>query len=289
MHRQPFFFFVFPAWRNYHHGVISRQGNKVKKEILCIPCSLFQNEIMKVLFSLIFVVISFTCLIFPVSSESGEEPDPDLFQNLSLSVPPTGTAILGTDESMHEYKNWLDECAHRLTNYSNQVLTLLGMREMDWTENLPVSEPVTTLSPVQVPVATVQTPDPLGDSPTLMTVTTITGESGSQSVNVIVPYGYWEMWYTADPVVTGAQDSHSATGTNSAVFPSLSVVIRNAATGERIETVEPPGGLDIYLWQRSGDPRPWSKKFYEGENEYTFDMTARHLKSYLIEVRVPKT
>ena len=142
---------------------------------------------------------------------------------------------------------------------------------------------------VQIPIATVQTPDPLGESSKLMTVTTITGESGRQSVNVTVPYGYWEMWYTADPIVTGGQDSHSATGTNSAVFPSLSVVISDAARGEEIETVEPPGGLDISLWQRSGDPRPWSQKFYEGNKEYTFDITARHLNSYMIEVRVPKT
>jgi hypothetical protein len=105
-------------------------------------------------------------------------------------------------------------------------------------------------------------------------------------VNVTVPYGYWELWYTADPLVTGGQDSHSATGINSAVFPTLSVVVSDAATGGVIETIEPPGGLDISLWQRSGDPRPWSAKFYEGNKEYSFDITARNLKSYVIEVRV---
>jgi hypothetical protein len=145
----------------------------------------------------------------------------------------------------------------------------------------------TTVTPTMTPT-TIPTPDPLGESPKLMTVTTVTGVSGRQSVNVTVPYGYWEMWYTVDPIVTGGQDSHSATGTNSAVFPSLSVVVSDAASGEAIETVEPPGGLDINLWQRSGDPRPWSKKFYEGNKVYSFDITARNLKSYMIEVRVPK-
>lgn len=133
---------------------------------------------------------------------------------------------------------------------------------------------------------TLRTPDPLGENPGLKTVTTITGGSGRQSVNVTVPYGYWELWYTADPLVTGGQDSHSATGINSAVFPTLSVVVSDAATGGVIETIEPPGGLDISLWQRSGDPRPWSAKFYEGNKEYSFDITARNLKSYVIEVRV---
>lgn len=147
--------------------------------------------------------------------------------------------------------------------------------------------PTTTITPTMTETA-VPTPDPLGDSPTLVTVSAITGVSGTKSVNVSVPYASWEMWYTADPISTGGQDSHSSTGSNSAVFPSLSIVVRDAATGDEIETVEPPGGLDTTLWQRRGDPRPWSKKFYQGYKNYTFDITARHIKSYLIEVRVPK-
>jgi hypothetical protein len=243
---------------------------------------------MNNIFSLILVLIFFSCLVIPVSSESDEGPNPGEIQNLSLVAPPTGTAPLGTHESMDEYQIWLNECGHRLTTYSNLVLKSFGMKEMDWSEQIPATEPVTTLSTVQIPVAATPTADPLGESPTLMTVKIITGESGRQSVNVSVPYGYWEMWYTADPIVTGGQDSHSATGTNSAVFPRLSVVITDA-NGNEVDTVEPPGGLDTYLWQRSGDPRPWSKKFYNGNKEYTFDITAKHLKSYVIEVRVPKT
>jgi hypothetical protein len=126
----------------------------------------------------------------------------------------------------------------------------------------------------------------LRESPGLKTVQLITGGSGSQSVNVIVPAGYWELWYSADPLVTGGQDSHSATGTNSAVFPSLSIKVTDAGDGSEIRTVEPPGGLDSALWDRAGDPRPWSEKFYQGNKEYTFDITARHLNSYVLEVRV---
>jgi len=149
-----------------------------------------------------------------------------------------------------------------------------------------ITQPITTVL-TKIPV-TVQTPDPLGESSTLMTVKTITGVSGTQSVNVTVPNGYWEMWYTADPLVTGGQDSHSATGTNSAVFPTFSVVVRDAASGDEIETVEPPGGLDVNLWKRSGDPRPWSTKFYNGNKAFIFDITAHRVKSYTLEVRVPK-
>ena len=53
-------------------------------------------------------------------------------------------------------------------------------------------------------------------------------------------------------------------------------------------TVEPPGGLDKTLWQKSGiDPRPWKQKFYEGNKEYYLVITAKHLTSYTIEARVP--
>lgn len=152
----------------------------------------------------------------------------------------------------------------------------------------PATLAAATLPPETAAPTTIPTPDPLGDKPNLMTIETITGVSGHQSVNVTVPYPSWEMWYTGDPIVTGGQDSHSASGSNSAVFPSLSIVVSDAATGTAIGTVEPPGGLDVSLWQRSGDPRPWSQKFYQGNKNYSFDITARSLKSYVIEVRVPK-
>jgi hypothetical protein len=166
----------------------------------------------------------------------------------------------------------------------------------------PGQQTVTTAAPVQTPAEIqVQSPEPadtpeqtveqqvepvLRGSPGLKTVQVITGASGSQTVSVTVPAGYWELWYSADPLVTGGQDSHSATGTNSAVFPSLSINVMDARDGSEIRTVEPPGGLDRSLWDRAGDPRPWSEKFYQGNKEYTFDITARHLKSYVIEVRV---
>jgi len=152
---------------------------------------------------------------------------------------------------------------------------------------VPSTEVITIPVTTTIVPTTITTPDPLGDSPDLVTIDTITGGSGSRSANVTVSSGYWEMWYTADPLVTGGQDSHSASGSQSAVFPSLSVVVSDA-NGKEIATVEPPGGLDVNLWQRSGDPRPWSKKFYEGNKEYTFDITARSVKSYLVEVRVRK-
>jgi hypothetical protein len=55
----------------------------------------------------------------------------------------------------------------------------------------------------------------------------------------------------------------------------------DASTGKKIETIEPPGGLDITLWQRRGDPRQRSEKFYEEGRTYNFDFNVYEVKSYI--------
>jgi hypothetical protein len=123
------------------------------------------------------------------------------------------------------------------------------------------------------------------------TLITVTGQSGKTSDTFFVPGGYWELWYTADPLITGGQDSVSASGSNSALFPYLSVQVIDTKNSDRVvETVEPQGGLDKTLWVKSGiDPRPWKQKFYEGNKEYRFVITTKHIKSYSIEARIPKS
>jgi len=154
---------------------------------------------------------------------------------------------------------------------------------------VPTTEPTSTITPMPTP-----TPTPISvfpESSGLTTLVAVSGQSGKTSDTFSVPTGYWELWYTADPLTAGGQDSVSASGSNSAVFPFLSIqVIDKTDSDTVVETVEPPGGLDKILWERSGvDPRPWKQKFYEGNKEYYFVITAKHLTSYTIEVRIPKT
>jgi len=236
-------------------------------------------------------IVSILCilLVIPVAAEQDEQALLDEVQNLSVPVSPTpGTAVLGSRESMSEYQSFLDDNARALVMFSNTLLRIFGQKEMTWTvPNHPVQQKsdVTTAA-TAVPIVTPRSL--LGSSSELKSIQTINGQSGHQSVTVTVPVGYWELWYMADPIVTGGQNSHSASGTNSAVFPSMVIRISDAASNEEIETVEPPGGLDSYLWSRAGDPRPWSMKFYRGGREITFDITTRHVKSYVIDVCVPK-
>ena len=122
------------------------------------------------------------------------------------------------------------------------------------------------------------------------TLITVSGQSGKTSDTFSVPAGYWELWYTAEPLTLGGQDSVSASGSNSALFPVLRIQVIDSNSRRVVETVEPPGGLDKTLWVKSGmDPRPWKQKFYEGNKEYRLVITARHLNSYAVEARIPKS
>lgn len=150
------------------------------------------------------------------------------------------------------------------------------------------TESTSTITPMPTPTPTPTSLFPDGSK--LTTLITVTGLSGQTSDTFSVPGGYWELWYTADPLTSGGQDSVSGSGSNSAVFPSLSIQVIDKNSGRVVETVEPPGGLDKTMWVKSGiDPRPWKQKFYEGNKEYYLVITTKHIKSYAIEARVPKS
>jgi hypothetical protein len=99
----------------------------------------------------------------------------------------------------------------------------------------------------------------------MTTIATFSGQNSLTTNNFYVP-SYWELWYTADPMVMGGQGQTSATGSYSAVIPTLSIQVMDGdIPNQVIRTIDPPGGLDMTLWQISGiDPRPWVEKFYEG-------------------------
>jgi hypothetical protein len=155
---------------------------------------------------------------------------------------------------------------------------------------VPTSSPAsgTTLSAATTNPAPLTLTSVFSGSPGLTTLISVSGKTGQTSDTFHVTGGYWEIWYTADPITTGGQDSVSGSGSNSAVFPLLQIQVIDKNSDRLVATVEPPGGLDKTLWQKSGiDPRPWKQKFYEGNKEYYFVITAKHLNSYTIEARVP--
>lgn len=183
-------------------------------------------------------------------------------QNISVTVPPTMTGVTGSQQSMTAYAGWLEQCSQAAMSLVNQVMKAFGQKPLSWS-----TSSVKTMGEAGTGV-----PSDAG----LTTVATITG-SGDQIEAVTIPRGeYWEIRYTADPLVAGA----------SSASPALSIWIYDGLTGNDIERVEPPGGFDTAAWAQSGDPRPWTKQFTRGNGRSLyFEITATSLKSYTIEVR----
>jgi hypothetical protein len=153
----------------------------------------------------------------------------------------------------------------------------------------------------------------------------INGKFSGTTQVIKIPFPYWEMVYTVEPVaetkpssvaVTGTKGSGVAAGSGvqgsySGATPVFTIQVMDAEDPNRIvRTISPPGGIDINLWKgikntvnpastpRKGrettssdtvytDPRPWTEKFYEGQRSYYFIINEQLLTSYSIDIRVP--
>jgi hypothetical protein len=152
----------------------------------------------------------------------------------------------------------------------------------------------------------------------------INGQFSGTTQIIKIPFPYWELVYTVDPVAEtipasvkavpskGSSVAYSGVqGSFSGATPEFSIQVMDAEDPNRIvRTISPPGGIDINLWKgikgsinpastaKAGrttnsadtpvvDPRPWTEKFFEGQRSYYFIINAQLLKSYSIDIRVP--
>jgi len=88
---------------------------------------------MKYCCSFLIFLIILTTIIFPVQAEKDITKQAE---NISVEVPITGNAILGTPESMYQYNNWLIECAYQMISLFNQVVDLLNIPGMEYTKKM---------------------------------------------------------------------------------------------------------------------------------------------------------
>ncbi len=95
-----------------------------------------------------------------------------------------------------------------------------------------------------------------------------------------IPFPYWEMHYTAEPLVDVSEDHVT-------VFPRINIQVMDADDPNRFVRVANPDILDPRLFAEN-DPRPWIEKFYEGNHDYYFIINTRFVSSYAIEIKVPK-
>ena len=152
----------------------------------------------------------------------------------------------------------------------------------------------------------------------------INGQHSGTTQVITIPFPYWELVYTVDPVAETKPGSIEATGTKgsgiaysgvqgsySGAMPDFTITVMDAGDPNRIvRTITPPGGIDINLWKgvkgsinpastaKAGrittsddtpvtDPRPWTEKFYEGSRGYYFIINAQLLNSYSIDILIP--
>jgi len=160
---------------------------------------------------------------------------------------------------------------------------------------------------------------------TFATLGSSQGASGTTKI-MYIPFPYWELVYTVEPAkkltqskfeitpTAGSGIAHSGIeGSYSTVKPEFKIQVMDGDDPNRIvRTISPPGGIDLDLWLGNApeggeyptrtskyatqpatpdvtpvDPRPWTEKFYEGQRNYYFIITAKGLNSYSIEINVP--
>jgi len=140
-------------------------------------------------------------------------------------------------------------------------------------------------------------PNPVNTSMT--SYARISGKYSGTTVIIKIPFPYWELFYTVDPVTTtepgsvqvipteGGAPHSGVQGSYSGVIPEFTVKVIDAADPNRIvRTFSPPGGINRDLWE-ANDPRPWTEKFYEGQKSYYFIISSKLMNSYLIDIRIP--
>jgi hypothetical protein len=152
----------------------------------------------------------------------------------------------------------------------------------------------------------------------------INGQFSGTTQVISIPFPYWELVYTVDPVAETKPGSVKVTptkgsavaysgvqGSFSGTTPEFTIQVMDAEDPNRIvRTISPPGGIDINLWTGVKgsinpastakasrlanpadipvvDPRPWTEKFFEGQRSYYFIINAQLLNSYSIDIRVP--
>lgn len=152
----------------------------------------------------------------------------------------------------------------------------------------------------------------------------IAGQYSGTTQVINIPFPYWELVYTVDPVEPAKTTSYAVTptkgssvaasgiqGSYSSALPEFTIQVMDADDPNRIvRTITPPGGIDINLWlgvkgtinpastPKKGrettssdtiytDPRPWTEKFFEGQRNYYFIINSQRIKSYSIDIRVP--
>ena len=88
---------------------------------------------------LLVSIILLSAFFLPAPVLAADKSDEELLKNarnLSLSVPPTGTAPLGSQESMMEMVEWLNATSRALITFFNDTMNLLGLSNTSYVKDM---------------------------------------------------------------------------------------------------------------------------------------------------------
>jgi hypothetical protein len=78
-----------------------------------------------------------SAIVLPVGAEAPNYDDMlKKAQNLNVTVPEKGSAVLGTKESMTEYLGWLNACTAVMITFVNDVMDVFGVGNTPYAQNM---------------------------------------------------------------------------------------------------------------------------------------------------------
>jgi len=86
---------------------------------------------------LVFIV--FISVVLAVPAPATGSADDDMVkkaQNLNVTVPQKGTALLGTQESMTEMTDWLNACVDAILSLDHDVMNVLGISNTTYAQDM---------------------------------------------------------------------------------------------------------------------------------------------------------
>lgn len=185
-----------------------------------------------------------------------------------------------------------------LTTWDQSTTTLVFVDPSTYGVNLDESLPNATNIPES---------DAAVRNSSMATYATFAGQFSGATQVIRIPFPYWELWYTVEPLsadlsqqaevsgryaVTPTEGVYKSgfTGSYSTALPKFSIEVIDADDPNRIvRAITPPGNIDPSLWSGEDDPRPWIEKFYEGNRGYYFIIRSSILKSYAIDIKIPSS
>jgi hypothetical protein len=100
---------------------------------------------------ILLLMLLISAIVLPVCAE---DPDYDEMlkkaQNLNITVPEKGTALMGTKESMMEYLDWLNACSDAMIIFIDDVMGVFGVQNTSYAQDMKKTlETGRTLSPAR--------------------------------------------------------------------------------------------------------------------------------------------